>query len=132
MTLKKVSVLLCCAIAVLTICTVLFLGRHVFPQQEKTISASSPKSMLSYSTSNTTSSQGSSPAAQTLASGPDIYLVKEYKGHIGVYRNGEKTPFREYPTDVAVLPQADQAALKQGKALHSMEEVEKLVEDYDG
>lgn len=129
---KKVSVLLCCAAVVLTVCTVLFLGRHVFPQQGKTISASSENSMLSYSTSNATSSQGSSPAAPTLASGSDIYLVKEYKGHIGVYHNGEKTPFREYPTDVAVLPQSDQNALKQGKALHSMEEVEKLVEDYDG
>lgn len=87
--------------------------------------------MINYFTSNATSSQESSPAAPALTSSSDVYVVKEYKGHIGVYRNSETAPFREYGTDVAVLPKADQTALEQGKVLHSMTEVEKLVEDYD-
>ncbi len=50
----------------------------------------------------------------------------------GVYRSGESTPFREYNTDVQILPKADRTALEHGKTVHTMAEVEKIVEDYDG
>lgn len=129
--LKKSLILLCCA-AALVVCAVLLpnpAGKN--PRGEKA-PASSGSSMISYSTSNATSSQENASAAQVLASGADLYIVREYEGHIGVYRSGETKPFREYGTDVAVLPQADRTALEKGKVLHSMAEVEKLVEDYDG
>ncbi len=132
MALKKVSVLLCCTAAALAVCAAVFLNPGGLRQQGKAAPASSENSMLSYFTSNAASSQESGPAAPALASGSDVYLVKEYKGHIGVYRGNETAPFREYDMDVSVLPKADQAALKQGKVLHSLAEVEKLMEDYDG
>lgn len=127
---KRAHILLCCA-AALMVCAVFFLNSGNFRQQEKINPVSSEKSMSSYFTSNITSSQESSSAAAALASGSDIYVVKEYKGHIGVYRNKETKPFREYGTDVMILPKADRLALEQGKVVHSMAEVEKLVEDYD-
>lgn len=128
---KKSIILLCCA-AALIVCALLLpnqAGQHRAPEK---IPVSSENNTLNYSTSNTTSSQESTSAAEVLASGSDVYIVREYEGHIAVYRNDETTPFREYNTDVTILPQADRAALKQGKVLHSMAEVEKLMEDYDG
>ena len=131
MAVKKASILLCCA-AALTVCAALVLNWNGFRRQGKIIPASSASSSFNNSNSIKASSQGNSTAAATLASGSDLYIVKEYEGHIGVYRNNEKTPFRQYGTDVTVLPKADRTALKQGKVLHSMAEVEKLGEDSAG
>ncbi len=133
MALKKVSILLCCAAAVLTVCTALFLTLARFPAAGKNNIGFFRKEYVQVILPQMQRQvKKAAPRRATLASDSDLYIVKEYKGHIGVYRNGEKTPFREYQTDVAVLPKADQTALKQGKVLHSMAEVEKLVEDYDG
>ena len=130
MAVKKVTILLCC-FAALTVCAIFFLNSNGTRQQEKILSVSSEKSMSNYFTSNATSSQENSSATATLASGSNVYIVKEYKGHIGVYRNNEAKPFREYQTDVLVLPKNDQVALERGKVVRTMAEVEKLVEDYD-
>ena len=129
--LKKSLILLGCA-AALVICAALLPSPSGERRQGEKISASSEKNTLSYSTSNAPSSQGSASAAEALTSGADLYIVREYEGHIGVYRDGAAAPFREYSTDVSVLPKADQSSLRQGKVLHSMAEVEKLMEDYDG
>lgn len=126
---KKAAPLLLCAAAVI-ITAILILNSP--GQQPKPLPASSEKSMSYYFTSNTPSSQENGSTAPAQAGKNDIYLVKEYQGHIGVYRNHETKPFKEYDTDVLILPKSDQIELKQGKTAHTMAEVEKMVEDYDG
>lgn len=103
------------------------------PQGQKQ-SASSPASAVSmsnYSTSNTPSSQETSAAAPTGGTG-NGYLVREYRGHIGVYRTGESTPFQEYETEVELLPKPDRLELERGKPAATMADVERIIEDYDG
>ena len=99
-------------------------------QQGKT--SSSPNSMSNNFTANVSSSQETSSARQTQASAAVTYVVKAYKGHIGVFRNNETVPFREEETDVDVLPKNDRDSLEKGRAASTMAEVEKMVEDYDG
>ena len=125
---KGLMVTLC--FAVLTT-SALFLISGKTKQQVQTLSASSNKSMSSYCTANTVSSQESSSSAASSQTAV-CFIVKEYNGHIGVYRSSESKPFREYNTDVQILPKADRIALEHGKTVHTMAEVEKIVEDYDG
>lgn len=126
---KKATILLYCIAVVILAAAFLFSGSK---QQTRTLPASSEKSMSNYFTSNTPSSQENSSTAAAQAGKNDLYIVKEYKGHIGVYRNHEAKPFKEFETDVLVLPKTDQMELEQGKTAHTMAEVEKMVEDYDG
>lgn len=99
------------------------------PPNEQPIPSS--KSMSFYSSSNASLSQGNSSAVQTDTKQSDTYTVKEYQGHLAVFRNQETVPFLEYETDVAMLPEKDRDTLKTGKTVHTMAEVEKIVEDYD-
>ena len=131
MAVKKIVILLCCCLCIVTALAVISLNPGILWKQGKPVSTSSEKSMSSYFTSKGTSSQESVSAAQALASEAETYIVREYKGHIGVFRGSDSTPFREYETDVGILPKSDQALLQKGKVLHSMTDVEKLVEDYD-
>lgn len=87
--------------------------------------------MSSYFTSKAPSSQESRSSAPASESNTDVYIVKAYKGHIGVFRGSDPTPFEEFNTDVSILPKDDQILLEKGKILHSIAEVKKLVEDYD-
>lgn len=127
---KKIAVLLCITAAAVLVTTGLVLNRP--KQRIQTLPASSEKSTSSYFTSNTPSSQENSGTTPAQAGQNDIYIVKEYQGHIGVYRNNETKPFKEYDTDILILPKSDQDALKRGKTVHTLAEVEKIIEDYDG
>lgn len=131
MAVKKNAILLICCLCVIAVCAVFSLNPGIFLKKGRIVSTSSEKSMSSYSTSKATSSQENTSAAQTLASESETYVVREYNGHIGVFRDSETTPFREFQTDVSVLPKDDQLALQKGKVLHSMADVERLMEDYD-
>lgn len=126
---KKAPMLVTCMAVV--IAAAILLSEKPQERNEGTTSPSSAVSMSDYSTANTPSSQENSGAAPTAGIGSG-YLVREYQGHIGVYRVGENTPFREYETEVDMLPDADRQALKRGKPAATMAEVEKIIEDYDG
>lgn len=125
---KKIIMLLLCTATL--ICTMLILQ---VPQKKsfKQPPLSSSKSTSFYSSSNTPLSQGNSSAVQTNATQSDSYTVKEYHGHLAVFKNQETVPFVEYETDVDLLPDQDRNTLKNGKTVHTMAEVEKIVEDYD-
>jgi hypothetical protein len=125
---KKAVMLLLC-FAVLTVAAI-FLANDM-QRQKITFSASSDKSMSNYFNSNAQSSQ-ESRASRPASSYETDYTVKAYKGHIGVYRGDEQVPFKEYQTDIEVLPKPDRDELKRGRTVHTMAEVEKIVEDYDG
>lgn len=130
MAVKRSSILLY-SLAALAVCTILFFHSGFFQRQSSIVLSSSEKSMSSYFTSKAPSSQGSTGNAQTLASRSEVYIVKAYNGHIGVFHGGDSKPFQEYKTDVALLPKADQQSLEKGKVMYSMADVEKLMEDYD-
>lgn len=124
---KKIAMLLLCTAALI------FVMVSVQPSQQKTPkvpSASSSNSMSFHSNSNTEFSQESS-AVPTDTKQSDSYTVKEYQGHLAVFKNSDTVPFLEYGTDIQLLPEKDRDTLKEGKTVHTMAEVEKIVEDYD-
>ena len=125
---KKIIMLLLCTAALIFTILVLQIPQQK-PPNEQPIPSS--KSMSFYSSSNASLSQGNSSAVQTDTKQSDTYTVKEYQGHLAVFRNQETVPFLEYETDVAMLPEKDRDTLKTGKTVHTMAEVEKIVEDYD-
>ena len=125
---KKIIMLLLCTAAL--IFTILFLQiPQKKPSNEQLLSSS--KSTSFYFSSNAAVSQESSSAVQTGTKQSESYTVKEYRGHLAVFRDEETVPFLEYETDVDLLPEKDQEMLKTGRTVHTMAEVEKIVEDYD-
>lgn len=124
---KKTVMLLLCTAALI------FVMVSIQPSQQKTPkepSASSSNSTSFNSNSNTEFSQESS-AVPTDTKQSDSYTVKEYQGHLAVFKNNDAVPFLEYETDIQLLPEKDRDILKEGKTVHTMAEVEKIVEDYD-
>ncbi len=94
--------------------------------------ASSGTSTSYYSNSNAPSRQESSGTVPAGAGQGDSYIIRTYHGHIGVFRNQETEPFAEYETEVELLPEQDRKELEAGIVVHTMADVEKRVEDYDG
>ena len=58
------------------------------------------------------------------------YLLQEYNGKIGVFRNNEKTPFQVVDLSPALLPPYDQAALEEGIPIRNESELQRVLEDY--
>lgn len=126
---KKASMLLLCAMVILIL--VLVVG---FPQklQNKKEPALSSSTNISYHfTSKEPVSQESSEV-DVMAGEKDYYTVKEYNGHIGVFRNEETEPFEEIQVDVNLFPETDRDLLKQGIKAHTPEELNAVIEDYEG
>ena len=61
-----------------------------------------------------------------------VYTVKEYKGHIGVFRGTENSPFEEIEINVDLFPKADQDLLKEGIKAYGEQELNRVIEDYKG
>ncbi len=127
---KKASMFLLCVMVLLTILVVLRL-----PQKSRQPSSSSAADTITSSnfTSITPSSQENS-AMIAAASRQDqvLYVVKEYKGHIGIYREGDKLPFKEIDVDVSVFPETDRKLLKNGIKAKGTAELTRVIEDYEG
>ncbi len=90
----------------------------------------------SYFNSNPYSSQENNQSAYnsndvtTMTSQIDIYTIKAYQGHIGVFINNEKEPFKEFNVSLNSLPKEDQELLKEGIKATSQGEVRIILEDY--
>ena len=128
---KKILLPAVCAAVLLAAC-LLFADKAQKPVDAA--SASSACSISNYCTANAASSQesGASEPTGSSSSAEIFYIVREYNGHIGVFRENETEPFRVIDTDVKLLPAADQKSLALGKRAATLSEVEKLLEDYDG
>ncbi|MCI1982991.1 MAG: hypothetical protein LKJ45_07525, partial [Oscillospiraceae bacterium] len=126
--LKKTLMLL---ISTAALITVLLLIQLPVKQRTASPASSSEKSTSYYFSSNDTLSQESSSTVKANAKTRDSYTIKTYHGHIGVFKNKQTEPFREYNTEIDVLPEQDQQDLAAGIVVYSMEEVEKRIEDYD-
>ena len=84
-------------------------------------------------TSNPNSSQESTLSHNditTMTSQSDIYTIKEYNGHIGVFLNDETQPYKEVNVSLSALPTEDQELLKKGITANSQGEVQIILEDY--
>ena len=122
--------LLLCVIALLAVLVVLGFPSRRQPTEPN---AGGESTMSSNFTSIAPSSQESSAIiAAASAQEEDLYIVKEYKGHIGVFRDGEDLPFEEINIDVNIFPQADQDLLKKGIQAHGTAELTSIIEDYEG
>ena len=61
-----------------------------------------------------------------------IYVLKEYNDTLGVFKPNYETPERIIDTViVSTLNEYDQLLLKNGIEVHSEEELQSLIEDYD-
>ena len=126
---KKASMLLLCAMVILIL--VLVVG---FPQKllnKKEPSPSSSANISYHFTSKEPTSQESSEV-DAMAGENSYYTVKEYNGHIGVFRNEETEPFEEIQVDVNLFPETDRELLKQGIKAYTQEELNGVIEDYEG
>ena len=82
------------------------------------------------SSQESTSSHVNSDDITTMTSQSDIYTIKEYNGHIGVFLNDETQPYKEVNVPLSALPAEDQELLKKGITANSQGEVQIILEDY--
>ncbi|QAT49291.1 hypothetical protein EQM14_05575 [Caproiciproducens sp. NJN-50] len=127
---KKTSMLLLCVIALLAVLVVLGLPHS---NRQAGTSSTSDKIVSSNFTSIAPSSQESSAIHAAASKQNDsLYIVKEYNGHIGVFRDGDKLPFEEIDIDVSIFPEEDQKLLRDGIQARGTAELTRVIEDYEG
>lgn len=88
---------------------------------------------LYYSTANENSSQeyiGNSNAP-VISTSQSIYIVREYKGMIGVFAEEDDDPLYTVDVSVATLPEADQKMLAAGITVRGRERLNSILEDYE-
>lgn len=81
---------------------------------------------------------GMSPGAQpaegqpeySCESGKQSFVVKEYKGLVAVFKEGEQLPVKITQTKVESLPAYDAEKLSSGVTVEGEKELEKLLMDY--
>lgn len=129
---KRTSMLLLCVIALLTVLVVLGLPTNKSSHPDNTHSANHTN-VSSHFTSIEPSSQESSAIIAAASKQDDsLYIVKEYDGHIGVFRAEDKLPFEEINIDVSIFPEEDQKLLHDGIEARGTAELTRVIEDYEG
>lgn len=127
---KKASMLLLCVIALLAILVVVDVP---YTNRQAKMDSSSNKNVSSNFTSIAPSSQETQTITATASQqDSDLYIVKEYKGHIGVFREGDKLPFKEINKDISIFPEEDQKLLRDGILARGTAELTLVIEDYEG
>ncbi len=121
---RSTSILICIAAVLFTLSIVEI---SVLKSREPPQISSSSEQI--HSTANYPSSQESSNIT-TMTSKTTAYVVKEYNGHIGVFRNDETTPFKEVMVDVTTLPPTDQELLLNGIPADTQSKLNHILEDY--
>ena len=58
------------------------------------------------------------------------FLLGAYRGRLALWKDGESHPCKVFPCPVAVLPRAVQEQLKAGIRLETMEDVNRLLENF--
>lgn len=82
------------------------------------------------SSQENTSSHTDNDDITTMASQSDIYTIKAYNGHIGIFLNDEIQPYREINVPLSTLPEEDQILLEKGITANSQGKVQIILEDY--
>lgn len=82
---------------------------------------------------NTESYQNINYNSSSVTSILPMYIVKEYDGKVSVFRFGENLPFEILEEIVYYsLPEYDREQLKKGISVYTDEELQRLIEDFDG
>lgn len=77
-------------------------------------------------------SNGSSKQQQVDATSPEIvrYVLKSSEGYLAVYKNDDETPIEQFDVPVSTFTEYDRELLKYGIEVYSIDELNKLIEDY--
>lgn len=70
------------------------------------------------------------PPASTPEPASGTYLLKDWGGHLALFRANDASPLEIYPLYTHLLPPADVESLRNGIPLRNMEQVEQLLEDF--
>lgn len=82
------------------------------------------------SSQENTSSHTDNDDITTMTSQSDIYTIKAYNGHIGIFLNDEIQPYREINVPLSTLPEEDQILLEKGITTNSQGKIQIILEDY--
>ena len=58
------------------------------------------------------------------------FLIGVQEGRIALWKDGERTPWRIFPYPVSVLPEEDRNALQNGIRVDTMEDLNRLLENF--
>lgn len=72
------------------------------------------------------------PSAVYAAPSPALCILREYEQKIGIFEEGQRTPFQILDVYVFTLPLADQKALQHGIRISSENELLARIEDFTG
>ncbi|MBQ4042410.1 MAG: hypothetical protein IJD06_00320 [Clostridia bacterium] len=72
------------------------------------------------------------PSAVYAAPAPALCILREYEQKIGIFEEGQRTPFQILDVYVFTLPAADQKALQHGIRISSEKELLARIEDFTG
>lgn len=61
-----------------------------------------------------------------------VYVLKDYAGKLAVYKFGEEQPNQVLNVFISSLPEFDQQQLHSGVYAYSREQLNGLIQDYDG
>ncbi|XOQ49210.1 MAG: BofC-C domain-containing protein [Eubacteriales bacterium] len=122
---KNWIVLLCAVVIMIAGLAIVFSQNHISGTP-----AAASSDILDYSTSKAPSSQESSEII-AMTSKSNVYIVKEYEGHIGIFYNDESKPYEEIQVDVSSLPEADRKLLKEGIKVTDTDRLNSIIEDYE-
>lgn len=124
---KKIAALL---IATVVIIIIIVLAISYRNHNSSDPASSQTENNQVYFTSNMVSSQESESSQLPVSVIPERYILKEYQGYIGVFEEGKDTPLKIIETEVALLPETDQAQLEEGIVVVGKEELARITEDY--
>ncbi len=60
------------------------------------------------------------------------YVLKEYKGKVAVFSDGQQTPREILEIDLSALPDSDREQLFVGITVNSETQLQQYIEDFDG
>jgi len=72
------------------------------------------------------------PSAVYAAPSPALCILREYEQKIGIFEEGQRTPFQILDVYVFTLPAADRKALQHGIRISSEKELQARIEDFTG
>ena len=126
------------AIAAGCVAVILLAAVWITVASRQTAPAVSSSSALSIPTNSTANGESSQEILANSSSSPEVsepieagYVLKAYKGRIGIFKAGEDTPIEELDVDLEDLPEADQELLRKGVFAEDKESLRAIMEDYE-
>lgn len=59
------------------------------------------------------------------------FILREYEGHLALFREGSEKPYKILETEVWLLPDEDRLAVQEGILVKTEAELRELLEDWD-